>query len=73
MITIIPATPTVVPAGMFPDFPDCSFLSAQKSLEKKIENKQHRSNLENKYKADGKSDNDDDDGNKQSKDDDDLV
>ena len=52
MIMIIPATPTVVPAGMFPDFPDCSFLSAQKSLEKKIENKQHR------------SDNDDDDYNK---------
>lgn len=23
---------TVVPAGMFPDFPDCSFLSAQNSL-----------------------------------------
>ena len=27
-------TVTVVPAGMLPDFPDCSFLSAQKSLDK---------------------------------------
>ena len=27
---------TVVPAGMFPDLPDCSFLSAQKSLKQEM-------------------------------------
>lgn len=28
-------TSTVVPAGILPDFPDCSFLSAQNNLKKK--------------------------------------